>query len=69
MKKKGEHGEYGYMPDGRPNARRKIKVEPGERLHITVLTRGMGEKQGEVVLSYFVPGVLTVDWEPRVHID
>lgn len=66
MKIKGQHGEFGWAGAGHyPVPKRQIEIERGERIKIVVVQGG--KERG--VMDFFIPGVLTVDWEADAKIE
>lgn len=64
MKMKGQHGEFEYL---QPAVKRQIEISEGERISIRAKSKQASE-EGEV-LSYFIPGVLTLEWRSGTTLD
>lgn len=63
MKIKGQHGEFGRLPSGEPIPKRQIEIGEDERLELQLVRRLDGNPVREMVIDFFMPGVLTVEWE------
>ena len=70
MKIKGQHGEFGWAgpPEfPQPVSKRQIEIDENERLSVKVKNKETGEE--EEVMGFFMPGVLTLDWDNGARID
>ncbi|MBA7631311.1 hypothetical protein ES703_38841 [subsurface metagenome] len=68
MKIKGQHGEFGWAEtphSHHPVPKRKVEIEEGERIKIMAGQQGKEQE----VMDFFIPGVLTVDWEADAKIE
>lgn len=64
MKMKGQYGEFDYL---QPAVKRQIEISEGERISVRIESKQVIE-EGEV-LSYFIPGVLTLEWRSDTTLD
>jgi hypothetical protein len=57
--------EYSFDNSGnkRRVTRRRIEIEQGERISIRVMDRKTEPPKEEEIIVYFMPGVLTLEWE------
>lgn len=64
MKIKGQHGEFGWLGTGEPVPKRQIEIGEGERLEVQLVRLlADGKTSREMIIDFFMPGVLTLDWE------
>lgn len=64
MKIIGQHGEFGWIgpPEcPQPVPQRQIEIDENERISVRVKNKVTGEEKE--VIGYFMPGVLTLQWE------
>lgn len=64
MKIIGQHGEFGWIGSKecpQPVPQRQIEIEEHERISVCVKDKLTGEEKE--ILGYFMPGVLTLQWE------
>ena len=64
MKIKGQHGEFG-SENGTGEAKREIEIEEGERIGVRVRDKKAEPVKDEEVISFFMPGVLTLIWHKK----
>lgn len=62
MKIKGQHGESN-SGDGAGETKREIEIEEGERIGIVVKYREGNPIKEDEVISFFMPGKLTLIWK------
>ncbi|HUV53033.1 MAG TPA: hypothetical protein VMW64_08170 [Dehalococcoidia bacterium] len=64
MKIKGQQGEFGWLRQGEPVPKRQIEIGEGERLEVQLVrVLGNGKTNGEMIMDFFMPGMLTLEWE------
>ena len=64
MKIKGRHGEFN-SEDGAGETKREIEIEEGERIGIVVKYREENPIEEDEVISFFMPGTLTLIWKKK----
>lgn len=50
-------------------AKREIEIEEGERLSVRVLDRRREPPEEKEIIAFFMPGVLTLQWERDTKIE
>ena len=64
MKIKGQQGEFGWVRIGEPYPKRQVEIGEGERLEVQLVRLlDNGKTNREMILDFFMSGVLTLEWE------
>jgi len=69
VKIKGEHGEFGRLPGGEPIPKRQIEIGEGERLELQLVRLLDNGRAREMIIDFFIPGVLTLEWEQEATLE